>query len=106
MARAVLDRLVFRAAGERRRGEEGAIARTEPPRHPSRSAAGRSSGASASTQQRDAMSTEGVSGRSTSRCAAVKDLDIRRPELKGTRRQGTVRWFTDDKGYGRITADD
>ena len=49
---------------------------------------------------------EGISGRSTLRCAPVKDLDIRRPDLKGTLRHGTVRWFKDDKGYGRITADD
>ena len=35
-----------------------------------------------------------------------RDLDIRRPELQGVRRTGTVRWFTDEKGYGRITADD
>jgi CspA family cold shock protein len=34
------------------------------------------------------------------------DLDIRRPELRGFRRTGTVRWFKDEKGYGRITADD
>jgi CspA family cold shock protein len=34
------------------------------------------------------------------------DLDIRRPELRGVRRTGTVRWYKDDKGYGRITADD
>jgi cold shock protein len=34
------------------------------------------------------------------------DLDIRRPELRGIRRSGTVRWFKEDKGYGRITADD
>ena len=34
------------------------------------------------------------------------ELDIRRPELKGVRRTGTVRWFKDEKGYGRITADD
>jgi cold shock CspA family protein len=33
-------------------------------------------------------------------------LDIRRPELMGIRRSGTVRWFKDEKGYGRITADD
>jgi cold shock CspA family protein len=33
-------------------------------------------------------------------------LDIRRPELRGVRRSGTVRWYKDDKGYGRITADD
>jgi CspA family cold shock protein len=33
-------------------------------------------------------------------------LDIRRPELEGVRRSGTVRWFKDEKGYGRITADD
>jgi CspA family cold shock protein len=36
----------------------------------------------------------------------MKDLDIRRPDLKDTARQGTVRWFKDEKGYGRITADD
>lgn len=34
------------------------------------------------------------------------DLAIRRPELEGVRRLGTVRWFKDEKGYGRITADD
>jgi cold shock protein len=62
--------------------------------------------ARALTQQRDATATKGISGRSTLRCASVKDLDIRRPDLKGTRRHGTVRWFNDDKGYGRITADD
>ena len=33
-------------------------------------------------------------------------MDIRRPDLLGVRRTGTVRWFTPDKGYGRITADD
>jgi cold shock protein len=36
----------------------------------------------------------------------VAELDIRRPELRGVRRTGTVRWFNDEKGYGRITADD
>ena len=35
-----------------------------------------------------------------------EDLDMRRPELRGVRRTGTVRWFKADKGYGRITADD
>jgi cold shock CspA family protein len=35
-----------------------------------------------------------------------EDLDIRRPELLGARRAGTVRWFKAEKGYGRITADD
>jgi cold shock protein len=35
-----------------------------------------------------------------------EDLDIRRPELRGVRRFGVVRWYKDDKGYGRITADD
>lgn len=35
-----------------------------------------------------------------------EDLDIRRPELRGVRRLGVVRWFKDNKGYGRITADD
>jgi cold shock CspA family protein len=34
------------------------------------------------------------------------DLDIRRPDLLGVRRLGTVRWFKEEKGYGRITADD
>ena len=34
------------------------------------------------------------------------DLDIRRPELLGVRRTGTIRWYKDEKGYGRITADD
>ena len=34
------------------------------------------------------------------------DLDIRRPELLGIRRSGTVRWFNEQKGYGRLTADD
>jgi S4 domain protein YaaA len=33
-------------------------------------------------------------------------LDIRRPDLLGVRRSGVVRWYEDDKGYGRITADD
>jgi cold shock protein len=33
------------------------------------------------------------------------DLDLRRPDLRGVRRLGTVRWFKDDRGYGRITAD-
>jgi CspA family cold shock protein len=35
-----------------------------------------------------------------------EQLDIRRPDLRGVRRLGVVRWFKDDKGYGRITADD
>jgi CspA family cold shock protein len=35
-----------------------------------------------------------------------KDLDLRRPELDGVERVGTVRWFKQEKGYGRITADD
>jgi cold shock protein len=34
------------------------------------------------------------------------DLEIRRPELRDVRRFGTVRWYKDEKGYGRITADD
>ena len=33
-------------------------------------------------------------------------LDIRRPDLRGVQRSGTARWYKDDKGYGRITADD
>lgn len=35
-----------------------------------------------------------------------RDLDIRRPDLEGIRRLGTVRWYKEEKGYGRITADD
>jgi ribosome-associated protein YbcJ (S4-like RNA binding protein)/cold shock CspA family protein len=35
-----------------------------------------------------------------------EDLNIRRRELRGVRRLGIVRWYKDDKGYGRITADD
>ncbi len=34
------------------------------------------------------------------------DLDVRRPELLGVRRTGTVRGFKEEKGYGRISADD
>ncbi len=34
------------------------------------------------------------------------DLDVRRPDLVGVSRTGTVRWFKQEKGYGRITADD
>jgi len=33
-------------------------------------------------------------------------LDVRLPELLGVQRTGTVRWFKEGKGYGRITADD
>lgn len=33
-------------------------------------------------------------------------MDIRRPDLLGVRRRGTVRWFKEEKGYGRITSDD
>lgn len=36
----------------------------------------------------------------------MPDLDLRRPDLLGQRRPGTVRWYKDDKGYGRIAADD
>jgi cold shock protein len=36
----------------------------------------------------------------------MRDLDIRRPDLKDSPRHGTVRWFKPEKGYGRITADD
>jgi CspA family cold shock protein len=36
----------------------------------------------------------------------MRDLDLRRPDLLGQRRTGTVRWYKDDKGCGRITADD
>lgn len=36
----------------------------------------------------------------------MPDLDLRRPDLLGQRRTGTVRWYKDDKGYGRIAADD
>jgi cold shock protein len=35
-----------------------------------------------------------------------RDLEVRRPELLGVQRTGTVRWFKEEKGYGRITADD
>lgn len=35
-----------------------------------------------------------------------RDLEVRRPELLGVHRTGTVRWFKEEKGYGRITADD
>jgi ribosome-associated protein YbcJ (S4-like RNA binding protein)/cold shock CspA family protein len=34
------------------------------------------------------------------------DLDIRRPDLRGVRRFGVVRWYDDARGYGRITGDD
>jgi cold shock CspA family protein len=36
----------------------------------------------------------------------LDDLSIRRPDLMDVRRLGTVRWYKDEKGYGRITADD
>ena len=36
----------------------------------------------------------------------IEDLDVRRPELVGVERVGTVRWFKQEKGYGRVTADD
>jgi CspA family cold shock protein len=36
----------------------------------------------------------------------MDDLDIRRPDLRDVVRRGTVRWYKDEKGYGRITADD
>jgi cold shock CspA family protein len=36
----------------------------------------------------------------------MPDLDLRRPDLLGQRPTGTVRWYKDDKGYGRIAADD
>jgi CspA family cold shock protein len=36
----------------------------------------------------------------------MDDLDIRRADLKDVQRAGTVRWFDEDKGYGRLTADD
>ena len=34
------------------------------------------------------------------------DLEVRRPDLLNVRRLGTVRCWKDEKGYGRITADD
>lgn len=34
------------------------------------------------------------------------DLEMRRDDLLGTLRTGTVRWFDEEKGYGRITSDD
>ena len=36
----------------------------------------------------------------------MSDLDIRRPDLKDQTRGGTVRWYDDERGFGRITADD
>jgi hypothetical protein len=36
----------------------------------------------------------------------VSDLDGRRPDLKDRTRSGTVRWFDEEHGFGRITADD
>jgi len=36
----------------------------------------------------------------------MDDLAIRRPDLRDILRLGTVRWWSEDKGYGRITADD
>ena len=36
----------------------------------------------------------------------MPDLDLRRPDLLGQRRTGTVRWYKGDKGDGRIAADD
>jgi cold shock CspA family protein len=36
----------------------------------------------------------------------TEELDRRRPELMGVVRLGKVRWFNDEKGYGRLTADD
>lgn len=36
----------------------------------------------------------------------MDDLALRRPELRDVEREGCVRWWKDDKGYGRITADD
>jgi cold shock CspA family protein len=38
--------------------------------------------------------------------AQVRDLDVRRPDLKDQTRSGTVRWFDEERGFGRITADD
>lgn len=36
----------------------------------------------------------------------MSDLNIRHPDPVGVRRTGTVRWFDEDRGQGRITADD
>jgi hypothetical protein len=36
----------------------------------------------------------------------MNDLEVRRPDLLDVRRAGTVRWFKDEKGYGRITAEE
>jgi cold shock CspA family protein len=44
--------------------------------------------------------------RAINQSVAHDDLEIRRSDLKGARRLGTVRWFKEEKGYGRITADD
>jgi hypothetical protein len=37
---------------------------------------------------------------------SVDDLTMCRPELLSVLRLGTVRWWKDDNGHGRITADD
>jgi cold shock CspA family protein len=37
---------------------------------------------------------------------STDDLSIRRPDLLDVLRLASVRWWKDDKGYGRITADD
>jgi CspA family cold shock protein len=47
-----------------------------------------------------------LSGSTRDHEAIAGNLDIRRPELLGVRRRGTVRWFKEEKGYGRITAED
>lgn len=36
----------------------------------------------------------------------MEGLDIRRADLEHVPRTRTVRWYKDEKGYGRITADD
>ncbi len=37
---------------------------------------------------------------------ATPELELRRADLRDVRRGGTVRWYHEGRGYGRITADD
>jgi cold shock CspA family protein len=37
---------------------------------------------------------------------AQRELDVRRPQLKGVRRTGTIRWYKPTQGEGRVTAED
>ena len=38
--------------------------------------------------------------------SVLQNFRDRPDQLLGVERRGTVRWFKEDKGYGRITADD